>query len=120
MIVDRWGGHHQVNLLGTEKIGRRCKLPEKVFLKICQELQLDPNMVSNIDSDIDLIIGIDTPQLLAERVRAFYPQTADPTLQDVVVMQSALSPGFFLVGALGTPLTINPLASTVTFFNGQN
>ena len=116
ILTDVFGIEHQVCLLGTKDIGFRPSLPSATHSDICHELGADPQFVSNIDSPINAILGLDCIHLLAERCAEFTRIPKNPMYSGVRLFRSVLSHFPFLSGALGDDLVTKPCNNTLTYY----
>ena len=99
-LIDVHQRPHLVKLLGVPSIGEKRPIPHDNFLAICHSFGLDPGATQNTAGNFDILLGVDSCHLLADRVPSFksdiFPHAA--------VYHSILSPHYFIVGASGSPL----------------
>jgi len=99
-LRDIRGITHWVKLLGVPHIGKKSSIPQQRFTSMCQSFGLDPGSCQNTQGDFDILLGVDSCTLLADRA----PQFTSALFPDAAVFHSILSPYYFLVGAAGSPL----------------
>ena len=98
--------------LGSSRIGHKEKVPDKLFDKLCQEFSLPASSVQNPHGAVELLIGLDTAHLLADKEAEFksdrYPE--------LFVCSSQLNAKFLLCGAVGKNMLDDEDVETLSFF----
>ena len=100
VLRDIHGQSHWVKLLGVHHIGKKSAIPQQRFTTMCQSFGLDPGSCQNTQGDFDILLGVDSCTLLADRA----PQFTSAIFPEAAVFHSVLSPYYFIVGAAGSPL----------------
>ena len=100
LLKDIHGQVHWVKLLGVHHIGKKSAIPQQRFTTMCQSFGLDPGSCQNTQGDFDILLGVDSCSLLADRA----PQFTSAMFPEAAVFHSILSPYYFIVGAAGSPL----------------
>lgn len=100
VLRDIHGQAHWVKLLGVPHIGKKSAIPQQRFTTMCQSFGLDPGSCQNTQGDFDILLGVDSCTLLADRA----PQFTSALFPEAAIFHSVLSPYYFIVGAAGSPL----------------
>ena len=119
---DNFGKVHPVQLLCTTgSIGRRPSLPIKIHNELCDQFNIKASEVANIkQGDINIILGLDSVHLLAEKISRYDHPPKDEKYSGVRLYQSILSKKYFFCGAIGSDLVKNPRTNTLTFYSQPN
>ena len=91
---------YMAKCIGSNHIGKKTAIPQQRFTNMCQSFGLDPGSCRNTQGDFDILLGVDSCTLLADRA----PQFTSALFPEAAVFHSVLSPYYFLVGAAGSPL----------------
>ena len=118
-VYDKFSIPHSVVLFGTKSIGYRPRLPPALQEDIVNQLGGQHNLVANVEGDIDIILGLDSINLLGQLDTNVHNSPSDPLFSGVRLFRSILSPLSFPSGAVGKSLAEYEGSKTVTFFNDQ-
>ena len=100
IMVDVTNQHQLVRLLGVPWIGSKRRIPDNHFVDMCYSFGLDPGACQNTEGEFDILLGVDSCHLLADKARSFV-STKHP---EAAVYYSILSPLYFILGASGAQL----------------
>ena len=98
--------------LGSSRIGHKEKVPDKIFDKLCQEFNLPVSNVQNPHGAVELLIGLDTAHLLADKEA----ELRSDRYPELFVCSSQLNAKFLLCGAVGKNMLDAEDVETLSFF----
>ena len=100
-IKDVAGIIHNIAVIGIDNIGWKTPVPIELFTRICKALDVNPSHVQNTAGPIQLILGLQSIQLLAHPVK----HTLSDEFPEVALFESMVSPSKMIVGAVGPAMT---------------
>ena len=103
-IKDVSGNIHRIGAIGVPHIGYKTPVPTDLFAKICQNMNIHPNIVQNTEGEIECLIGLESRILLAKQSNLYNNIPTTPDYPGVAVYESIVSPNYMLIGALGPSL----------------
>ena len=103
-IKDVHGNVNKIAALGIDNIGTKASIPPNLFNKVCDSLKVSPTMVQNTSGEIDILIGLESREYLANPVVKDQSATACPDFPGIALYSSKLSPLFMIIGAIGPTL----------------
>ena len=114
-VKDVKGMTHTVAAVGIDHIGMKTPIPVELFERICKALKVNPNLVQNCSGPIQLILGLENRDLLANPVDQYKTIPKSDDFPGVAVYSSVVSPCYILMGAVGPALASDENVVTRTY-----
>ena len=111
-VKDTTGQTHRIAAIGIQHIGLKTSVPPDTFSKICNNLNISPNLVQQTSGPIELLIGLESRILLAKQSNIYDSIPTKGDFPGVAVYETILSPLYMIIGAVGPTLADDQDVST--------
>ena len=106
-VKDISGKTHKIAAVALDFIGHKTPIPDDLFTRLCKTFKVNPNLVQNTSGEIEILIGVESQELLANPSEIHGKIARQEDFPGVQLYNTILSPSYLLVGAVGPTMADN-------------